>query len=117
MKVVLTRQLVTRVSMAVVKLARPGLVPSRVSTAVTIATRSGWQRVSSARSSCSRPGPAAPAQSAQAAHLIEPPEFFMPFRARLNPHLDIARRHGKDWARQMGVVGSAGVWDETNSMP
>ena len=54
---------------------------------------------------------AAPAQSAQAAHLIEPPEFFMPFPARLNPHLDAARRHGNNWAQQMGVVGPAGIWD------
>ena len=55
---------------------------------------------------------AAPAQSAQAARLIEPPEFFMPFPARLNRHLDAARGHGKDWARQVGVVGPAGIWDE-----
>ncbi len=44
------------VSMAVVKLARSGSVPGRVSTASTMAMRSSWYSVSSAQTSCSRPG-------------------------------------------------------------
>jgi hypothetical protein len=43
-------------SMAVVKLARSGSVPGRVSTASTMAIRSSWYSVSSAHVSCSRPG-------------------------------------------------------------
>src|SRR6266436_3866900 len=47
---------VVAASVAVVKLARSGSVPGRVSTAVTIAMRSSWYRVSRSQVSCSRPG-------------------------------------------------------------
>jgi len=46
------------------------------------------------------------------------PEFYMPYPARLNPHLDAARVHAKAWARKMGILDSsdggagASVWDE-----
>ena len=34
------------------------------------------------------------------------PEFYMPYPARLNPHLEAAREHTKAWAREMGMLGS-----------
>ncbi|AUG75629.1 geosmin synthase [Kitasatospora sp. MMS16-BH015] len=40
------------------------------------------------------------------------PEFYMPYRARLNPHLDRARAHSTPWARRMGMLEGSGVWDE-----
>ncbi len=50
------------------------------------------------------------------------PDFYMPYPARLNPHLEAARVHSKAWARDMGIIGSspqagaeAGhdpIWDE-----
>jgi germacradienol/geosmin synthase len=46
------------------------------------------------------------------------PEFYMPYPARLNPHLEGARLHSKAWAREMGMIGSPGqdqsdaIWDE-----
>jgi germacradienol/geosmin synthase len=45
------------------------------------------------------------------------PEFYMPFSARLNPHLDAARKYAKAWACEMGMVspqdiGGLGIWDE-----
>jgi germacradienol/geosmin synthase len=45
-----------------------------------------------------------------AGHLVVPP-LYMPFRTRMSPHLAQARRHGLDWARQMGLLDEA-VWDE-----
>jgi germacradienol/geosmin synthase len=49
----------------------------------------------------------------------ELPDFYLPYPARLNPHLDTARAHTKAWAREMGILeapqdepGSA-IWDET----
>jgi germacradienol/geosmin synthase len=48
---------------------------------------------------------------------FELPEFYMPFSARLNPHLDAARKYAKAWACEMGMVspqdmGGLGIWDE-----
>lgn len=50
---------------------------------------------------------------------FELPEFYMPFSARLNPHLDALRKHAKAWARKMGLLGPVpdargkwGRWDE-----
>ncbi|MDY7047992.1 MAG: family 2 encapsulin nanocompartment cargo protein terpene cyclase [Microcystis panniformis WG22] len=46
------------------------------------------------------------------------PNFYMPFSTSLNPNLDEARRHSKDWARRMGMLdvlpGLPGVyiWDD-----
>lgn len=46
------------------------------------------------------------------------PDFYVPWPARLNPHLEAARVHSKAWAREMGMVSSSGdaggaaIWDE-----
>ena len=49
---------------------------------------------------------------------FELPEFYMPYPARLNPHLEEARTHSKAWARAIGMLdvkepetGSI-IWDE-----
>ncbi|MGH3764743.1 MAG: terpene synthase family protein [Pseudonocardiaceae bacterium] len=48
----------------------------------------------------------------------ELPDFYLPYPARLNPHLDTARAHTKAWAREMGIIDAppeaAGedIWDE-----
>jgi germacradienol/geosmin synthase len=47
------------------------------------------------------------------------PDFYVPWPARLNPHVEGARVHTKAWARKMGMldpvgdVPSAKVWDES----
>ncbi|MBK8266469.1 MAG: hypothetical protein IPK80_34725 [Nannocystis sp.] len=49
---------------------------------------------------------------------FELPEFYVPYEARLNPHLDEARERGKQWAYAMGILGApagspgADVWSE-----
>ncbi|WP_274564750.1 terpene synthase family protein [Streptomyces spiramyceticus] len=46
------------------------------------------------------------------------PSFTLPWPARLNPHVDSARRHAKDWARRMGLLDplesppGPAIWDE-----
>ncbi len=46
------------------------------------------------------------------------PEFYMPFSTSLNPHLQEARRHSKEWARQMGMLETLPgmpeiyIWDD-----
>ncbi|MFD7917828.1 germacradienol/geosmin synthase [Streptomyces sp. NPDC059740] len=40
------------------------------------------------------------------------PGFYLPHPARLNPHLEEARRHTKEWARGMGMLEGSGVWEE-----
>ncbi|WP_149826188.1 germacradienol/geosmin synthase Cyc2 [Streptomyces tailanensis] len=40
------------------------------------------------------------------------PHFYMPYPARLNPHLEEARTHSTHWARQMGMLEGSGVWDQ-----
>lgn len=40
------------------------------------------------------------------------PEFYVPYPARLNPHLEEARAHTKEWARAFGMLEGSGVWDE-----
>ncbi|HEY0636443.1 MAG TPA: germacradienol/geosmin synthase, partial [Pseudonocardiaceae bacterium] len=46
------------------------------------------------------------------------PDFHMPYAVRTSPHLDRARRHNAEWARDMGMFDSlpgvthGGVWDE-----
>jgi germacradienol/geosmin synthase len=48
----------------------------------------------------------------------ELPDFYMPYPARLNPHLDGARVHTKAWAREMGMLDAppdaprVSIWDE-----
>lgn len=48
---------------------------------------------------------------------FELPDFYMPYPARLNPHLERARKHAKAWAIDMELLGAdggaaPGVWDE-----
>src|SRR5262245_44477872 len=45
------------------------------------------------------------------------PAFYMPYPARLNPHLEGARVHSRVWARDMGMLDSPSadggvIWDE-----
>jgi germacradienol/geosmin synthase len=41
------------------------------------------------------------------------PDIHMPYEFRTSPHLDAARRHGLEWARQMGMLDpTIPVWDE-----
>ena len=40
------------------------------------------------------------------------PDFYVPHPARLNPHLEQARRHSKAWARDMMMIEGSGIWDE-----
>lgn len=46
------------------------------------------------------------------------PDFYVPWPARQNPNLDIARAHSKMWARQIGILGqnhdknSPEIWSE-----
>jgi germacradienol/geosmin synthase len=40
------------------------------------------------------------------------PDFYVPYPARLNPHLDVARCHTREWARGMGMLEGSGVWEE-----
>jgi germacradienol/geosmin synthase len=45
------------------------------------------------------------------------PDFYLPYPARLNPHLDGARRHSKEWARTMGFFELAEghhIWAEAD---
>ncbi|MFP8942275.1 terpene synthase family protein [Streptomyces fenghuangensis] len=43
---------------------------------------------------------------------FELPDFYEPYPARLNPHLEPARAHSKQWARRMGMIEGSGIWDE-----
>jgi germacradienol/geosmin synthase len=49
---------------------------------------------------------------------FELPEFYLPWPARLNPHLDSARAHSRTWARDMGMIAAdpaghdTAIWDE-----
>jgi germacradienol/geosmin synthase len=48
----------------------------------------------------------------------ELPDFYMPYPARLNPHLETARAHTKAWACEMRMLGApkgepgSNIWDE-----
>ncbi|QKG21832.1 terpene synthase family protein [Actinomadura verrucosospora] len=49
---------------------------------------------------------------------FELPDFYVPYPARLNPHLQQARAHSTAWAREMGMLddardpGTPDIWDE-----
>jgi germacradienol/geosmin synthase len=45
---------------------------------------------------------------------FELPDFYMPYPARLNPHLEGAREHSKQWARRMGMLEGSGIWTEAD---
>ncbi|MFF2008356.1 germacradienol/geosmin synthase [Streptomyces sp. NPDC058195] len=40
------------------------------------------------------------------------PDFYVPYPARLNAHVEGARAHTKRWARGMGMVEGSGIWEE-----
>ncbi|MFK4120335.1 MULTISPECIES: germacradienol/geosmin synthase Cyc2 [Streptomyces] len=42
------------------------------------------------------------------------PRFYMPYPARLNPHVDAARAHSTRWARDMGMLEGSGVWEQAD---
>ncbi|MFF9160116.1 germacradienol/geosmin synthase Cyc2 [Streptomyces longwoodensis] len=42
------------------------------------------------------------------------PRFYMPYPARLNPHVDVARAHSTRWARDMGMLEGSGVWEQAD---
>ncbi|MEQ9356012.1 terpene synthase family protein [Coleofasciculus chthonoplastes] len=46
------------------------------------------------------------------------PEFYMPFSVRMSPLVDAVRKHAKEWAREMGFLGSLpdlrGKWGNWN---
>ncbi|MCX4540623.1 germacradienol/geosmin synthase [Streptomyces sp. NBC_01565] len=42
------------------------------------------------------------------------PDFYVPYPARLNPHLEDARVHTKRWARDFGMLEGSGVWEESD---
>ncbi|MGN9787419.1 terpene synthase family protein [Nonomuraea sp. ZG12] len=43
---------------------------------------------------------------------FELPDFYLPYPARLNPHVEQARSHAKQWARAMGMLEGSGIWEE-----
>ncbi|WP_330460486.1 germacradienol/geosmin synthase [Streptomyces sp. NBC_00820] len=45
---------------------------------------------------------------------FELPHFYMPYPARLNPHVDEARTHSTAWAREMGMLEGSGVWEQSD---
>ncbi|MFF3644345.1 germacradienol/geosmin synthase Cyc2 [Streptomyces sp. NPDC002564] len=45
---------------------------------------------------------------------FELPHFYMPYRARLNPHLEEARAHSARWARDMGMLEGSGIWEQSD---
>lgn len=45
---------------------------------------------------------------------FELPHFYMPYTARLNPHLDEARAHTVEWARGMGMLEGSGIWEQSD---
>ncbi|MFI2432787.1 germacradienol/geosmin synthase Cyc2 [Streptomyces sp. NPDC018693] len=42
------------------------------------------------------------------------PHFYMPYPARLNPHVDTARAHSTQWARDMGMLEGSGIWEQAD---
>lgn len=42
------------------------------------------------------------------------PDFYVPYPARLNPHVEVARAHTRDWAREMGMLEGSGIWEESD---
>src|SRR5256885_3691885 len=43
---------------------------------------------------------------------FELPDFYTPWPARLNPHVERARAHTKAWARDLTMIEGSGIWDE-----
>ncbi|GAA3209989.1 germacradienol/geosmin synthase [Dactylosporangium siamense] len=42
------------------------------------------------------------------------PDFYQPYPARLNPHLEGARTHTRAWAREMGMLEGSGIWTSSD---
>ncbi|MBD0708714.1 MULTISPECIES: terpene synthase family protein [unclassified Streptomyces] len=42
------------------------------------------------------------------------PDFYVPYPARLNPHLETARVHTREWARETGMLEGSGVWEQAD---
>ncbi|WP_413754242.1 germacradienol/geosmin synthase [Streptomyces sp. R-74717] len=40
------------------------------------------------------------------------PDFYVPYPARLNAHVEEARQHTKKWARSIGMLEGSGIWEE-----
>jgi len=45
---------------------------------------------------------------------FELPHFYMPYPARLNPHVEEARAHSTVWAREMGMLEGSGIWEQSD---
>ncbi|MEU3839598.1 germacradienol/geosmin synthase Cyc2 [Streptomyces sp. NPDC028635] len=45
---------------------------------------------------------------------FELPHFYMPYPARLNPHLEEARAHSTLWAHEMGMLEGSGIWEQSD---
>ncbi|MFI1030831.1 germacradienol/geosmin synthase Cyc2 [Streptomyces sp. NPDC020951] len=45
---------------------------------------------------------------------FELPHFYLPHPARLNPHVDQARLHSTQWARDMGMLEGSGIWEQAD---
>ncbi|MET8942610.1 germacradienol/geosmin synthase Cyc2 [Streptomyces sp. NPDC004542] len=45
---------------------------------------------------------------------FELPHFYMPYPARLNPHVDEARAHSTAWARETGMLEGSGIWEQAD---
>ncbi|MFF6994485.1 germacradienol/geosmin synthase Cyc2 [Streptomyces sp. NPDC008313] len=45
---------------------------------------------------------------------FELPHFYMPYPARLNPHVEQARAHSAGWAREMGMLEGSGIWERSD---
>ncbi|MFK4145291.1 germacradienol/geosmin synthase Cyc2 [Streptomyces sp. NPDC004065] len=45
---------------------------------------------------------------------FELPAFYLPYPARLNPHVDEARAHSTRWAREMGMLEGSGIWEQAD---
>jgi len=45
---------------------------------------------------------------------FELPHFYMPHPARLNPHVEQARAHSTEWARDMGMLEGSGIWEQAD---
>ncbi|HWC83691.1 MAG TPA: germacradienol/geosmin synthase [Pseudonocardiaceae bacterium] len=40
------------------------------------------------------------------------PDFYIPYRTRLSPHLNQSREHNVEWARRMGMLTRPEIWTE-----
>ncbi|MCX3062751.1 germacradienol/geosmin synthase Cyc2 [Streptomyces beihaiensis] len=50
----------------------------------------------------------------QSSQPFQLPRFYMPYKARINPHLEEARAHSSVWAREMGMLEGSGVWEQSD---